>query len=124
MVKLGVLVSGSGSNLQAIIDNIEAGHLNAQIKIVISNVPEVFALERARKHGLPALVIRHKDYKRREDFDQKLVEVLKAYEVELVILAGFYAPGNSCPPPRLSYARHEYSSCSLTGLPGHSCLAD
>lgn len=89
MVKLGVLVSGSGSNLQAIIDNIEAGHLNAQIKIVISNVPEVFALERARKHGLPALVIRHKDYKRREDFDQKLVEVLKAYEVELVILAGF-----------------------------------
>jgi len=89
MVKLGVLVSGSGSNLQAIIDNIEAGRLDAQIKIVISNVPGVFALERARKHGLPAMVISHKDYKSREDFDQKLVEVLKEYEVELVILAGF-----------------------------------
>ncbi|MGB9698955.1 MAG: phosphoribosylglycinamide formyltransferase [Thermodesulfobacteriota bacterium] len=89
MVKLGVLVSGSGSNLQAIIDNIEAGRLDAQIKIVISNVPGVLALERARKHGLPAMVIRHKDYKSREDFDQKLVEVLKQYEVELVILAGF-----------------------------------
>ena len=89
MVKLGVLVSGSGSNLQAIIDNIEAGRLDARIKIVISNVPGVFALERARKHGLPAMVISHKDYKSREDFDQKLVEVLKEYEVELVILAGF-----------------------------------
>lgn len=89
MVKLGVLVSGSGSNLQAIIDNIEAGRLDAQIRIVISNVPGVFALERARKHGLPAMVISHKDYKSREDFDQKLVEVLKAKDVELVILAGF-----------------------------------
>lgn len=89
MVKLGVLVSGSGSNLQAIIDNIEAGRLDAQIKIVISNVPGVFALERARKHGLPAMVINHKDYKSREDFDQKLVEVLKEHKVELVILAGF-----------------------------------
>lgn len=89
MVKLGILVSGSGSNLQAIIDNIEAGRLDAQIKIVISNVPGVFALERARKHGLPVMVISHKEYKSREDFDQKLVEVLKAYEVELVILAGF-----------------------------------
>ncbi|MGQ9695308.1 MAG: phosphoribosylglycinamide formyltransferase [Thermodesulfobacteriota bacterium] len=89
MVKLGVLVSGSGSNLQAIIDNIEAGRLEAQIKIVISNVPGALALERARKHGLPAMVINHKDYRSREDFDQKLVEVLKEHKVELVILAGF-----------------------------------
>lgn len=89
MVKLGVLVSGSGSNLQAIIDNIEAGRLDAQIKIVISNVPGVFALERARKHGLPVMVINHKDYRSREDFDTKLVAVLKEYKVELVILAGF-----------------------------------
>jgi len=89
MVNLGVLVSGSGSNLQAIIDNIEAGRLDAQIKIVISNVPGVYALERARKHGIPAMVISHKEYKKREDFDQKVVELLKAHEVELVILAGF-----------------------------------
>lgn len=88
MVNLGVLVSGSGSNLQAIIDNIEAGRLNARIKIVVSNVPDIFALERARKHDIYSMVISHKGYKR-EDFDQKLVGVLKANEVELVILAGY-----------------------------------
>jgi phosphoribosylglycinamide formyltransferase 1 len=89
MVNLGVLVSGSGSNLQAIIDHIEAGRVHAQIRIVISNVPDVFALERAKKHGIPSLVIIHRGYGRREDFDQKLVEVLQAHEVELAILAGY-----------------------------------
>jgi phosphoribosylglycinamide formyltransferase-1 len=88
MVNLGVLVSGSGSNLQAIIDNIEAGRLDARIKIVISNLPEVYALKRAQKHGIPSLVIPQKGLKR-EEYDQKVVEALKAHEVELVILAGF-----------------------------------
>jgi phosphoribosylglycinamide formyltransferase-1 len=89
MVNLGVLVSGSGSNLQAIIDNIEAGRVHAQIKLVISNVPDVFALERAKKHGIPSLVVSHRGYRKREDFDQRLVEILQAHEVELVILAGY-----------------------------------
>ena len=89
MVNLGVLVSGSGSNLQAIIDNMEAGRLDARIKIMISNVPDVFALERAKKHNIPSLVIRHKEYKKREDFDQKIVETLQAHGVELVVLAGY-----------------------------------
>lgn len=88
MVKLGVLVSGSGSNLQAIIDNIEGGRLEARIQIIVSNLPEVYALERARKHGLSSLVLPHQGLKR-EEFDQKVVEVLKAHDVELVILAGF-----------------------------------
>ena len=88
MVKLGVLVSGSGSNLQAIIDNIEGGRLQARIQIIISNLDGVFALERARKHGIPSLVLPHQGLKR-EEFDQKLVEVLRAHDVELVILAGF-----------------------------------
>jgi phosphoribosylglycinamide formyltransferase-1 len=88
MVNLGVLVSGSGSNLQAIIDNIEAGRVDARIKIVISNLPEVYALERAHKHGIPSLVILHKGLKR-EEYDQKVVEALKAHGVELVVLAGF-----------------------------------
>jgi phosphoribosylglycinamide formyltransferase-1 len=88
MVKLGVLVSGSGSNLQAIIDNIEGGRLDARIQIIVSNLPDVYALERARKHGIPSLVLPHKGLKR-EEFDQKVVEVLKAHDVELVILAGF-----------------------------------
>ena len=89
MVNLGVLVSGSGSNLQAIIDNIEAGRLDARIRIIISNVPDVFALERAKKHSIPSLVISHKEYRRREDFDKKIVEALQAHEVELVVLAGY-----------------------------------
>jgi phosphoribosylglycinamide formyltransferase 1 len=89
MVKLGVLVSGSGSNLQAIIDNIEAGRLDAKIQIVISNLAGVFALDRAKQHGIPSLVLSHKEYKKREDYDQKLVEILKEHNVELVILAGF-----------------------------------
>jgi phosphoribosylglycinamide formyltransferase-1 len=89
MVNLGVLVSGSGSNLQAIIDNIEAGRLDARIKIIISNSPDVFALERAKKHKIRSLVISHKGYKRREDFDQKIVEALQVHGVELVILAGY-----------------------------------
>lgn len=89
MVNLGVLVSGSGSNLQAIIDNIEAGRLDARIRIIISNVPDVFALERAKKHSIPSLVISHKGYKRREDFDKKIVEALQAHEIGLVVLAGY-----------------------------------
>jgi phosphoribosylglycinamide formyltransferase-1 len=89
MVNLGVLVSGSGSNLQAIIDNIEAGRLDARIRIIISNVPDAFALERAKKHSIPSLVISHKEYRRREDFDKKIVEALQAHEVELVVLAGY-----------------------------------
>jgi phosphoribosylglycinamide formyltransferase-1 len=88
MVNLGVLVSGSGSNLQAIIDNIEAGRVDALIRIVISNVPGVYALERAKKHGIPSLVIPHKGLKR-EEYDQKVVEALRARDVELVVLAGF-----------------------------------
>ncbi len=86
---MGVLVSGSGSNLQAIIDNIETGWLDARIKVVVSNLPEVYALERANKHGIPAVVIRHNEYKTRQNFDQRLVEVLKGHDVELVVLAGF-----------------------------------
>ncbi len=88
-VKIGVLVSGSGSNLQAIIDRIEDGQLQAEIRIVISNDSRAFALERAARHHLPVQVIEHDDFCRREDFDGQLVAVLKARGVELVVLAGF-----------------------------------
>lgn len=88
-VKIGVLVSGSGSNLQAIIDNIEEGKIKGEIAVVVSNVEGVYALERAKKHNIKTEVINHKDFKSREDFDRKLVDVLKSYGVELVVMAGF-----------------------------------
>ncbi len=88
-LRLGVLVSGSGSNLQSIIDKIEQGSLSAEIRIVICNNPEAFALERCRRHNIAYFLINHKDYPAREDFDMKMVEVLKGCEVQLVVMAGF-----------------------------------
>jgi phosphoribosylglycinamide formyltransferase-1 len=88
-VNIGVLVSGSGSNFQSIIDQIENGNLDASIKVVISNNPNAYALERAKKHDIPAVVIDHNDFNDRNDFDQKMIDVLNTYSVELVIMAGF-----------------------------------
>ena len=86
---LGVLVSGSGSNLQSIIDAIESGKVRARIACVISNKPDVLALKRAEKHKIPAIVLNHRDYKGREDFEQALIKTLEDHGVELVVLAGF-----------------------------------
>ena len=86
---IGILVSGSGSNLQSIIDNIERGTLTAEIKVVISNNPEAYALERCRKHHIPAVVIRHQEFRKREDFDRQMISVLQFHGVELVVMAGF-----------------------------------
>lgn len=89
-VKLGVLVSGRGSNLQAIIDNIEKGSLSAEVCVVISDQADAFSLERARKHNIPAVHISAKGYKgKRDDYDGLLVEELRKRGVDLVILAGF-----------------------------------
>lgn len=87
--KLGVLISGRGSNLKAIIDAIAAGRLDASIAIVISNRADAPGLEHARAAGIDTLVLSHKDYATREDYDRALVAVLKARDVALVCLAGF-----------------------------------
>lgn len=89
LLKLGVLISGNGSNLQSIIDHIEKGSLQAVIKIVISNNPDAYGLSRAKKHGIPFVVLKNGNFKNKEDFDAELVKVLKDNGVELVILAGF-----------------------------------
>jgi phosphoribosylglycinamide formyltransferase-1 len=86
---LGVLLSGSGTNLQALIDAIAAGRLQARIAVVISNVPGAPGLERARAHGLTAVVVGHGEAPSREAYDARLVEVLRAHGVALVVLAGF-----------------------------------
>ena len=86
---LGVLVSGGGTNLQSIIDSINDGRLDATITVVISNVPGVRSLERARQNNIPAVVIDHERFSTREAFDREVVTVLQAHRVELVIMAGF-----------------------------------
>ena len=86
---LGVLISGRGSNLQAIIDAIAGGELDARIGVVISNRPEAAGLERARGAGIETLCLGHRDFPSREDYDRALVGALRARGVGLVCLAGF-----------------------------------
>lgn len=88
-VRLGVLASGRGSNLQAIIDAIEAGQLDALLAVVISDRAEAQALARARKHGAKALSVDPRAYQGREAFDGALLAILEEHRVELVCLAGF-----------------------------------
>lgn len=89
MLKMAVLVSGGGTNLQAIIDAIECGQItNAEISVVISNNKNAYALERARKHGLPACCISPKSFASRQLFNEALLREIRSYEVDLVVLAG------------------------------------
>jgi phosphoribosylglycinamide formyltransferase 1 len=88
-VPIGVLISGSGTNLQSIIDAIEAKELEAKIQIVLSNRADAYGLVRAKKHAIPVEVLDHKRFTSREAFDQAVVDILRAREVELVVLAGF-----------------------------------
>jgi len=84
-----VLVSGSGSNLQAIIDNCETGYIHADVVGVISNVANVYALERAHRHNIPKLVLDHKLYGSREQFDDALATCVDGFSADLIVLAGF-----------------------------------
>lgn len=89
MLKIGVLVSGGGTNLQAIIDEIEKGTMgDTKISFVISNNKNAYALERAKKHQIPAEAISPKDFENRDAFNQALVERIDSYGVDLIVLAG------------------------------------
>lgn len=87
--RIVVLVSGSGSNLQVIIDKCEQGHINGEVVAVISNVENVFALERAAKHNIPAHTLTHNTFSTREKFDKKLQIMIEKYSPDLIALAGF-----------------------------------
>jgi phosphoribosylglycinamide formyltransferase-1 len=89
VIALGVLVSGSGTNLQAILDAVASRSLDARVAVVISNVDEVAALERARKAGVDAVVIAHGRFADRHAFDAAVVRALRERGVEVVVLAGF-----------------------------------
>jgi phosphoribosylglycinamide formyltransferase-1 len=89
-VKIGVLVSGRGSNLKAIIENIQKGSLSAEVAVVISDQADAYALERARKHNITAIHVSAKGYNgKREEYDALLVKEFTKWNVELVVLAGF-----------------------------------
>ncbi len=93
LVRLGVLLSGRGSNLQAIIDAIESGTLSAEVAVVVSNKQDAGGLDRARKHGVPHVWLDPKPFagrpESREAYDRAVLDVLRKYEVDLVLLAGY-----------------------------------
>ena len=90
MLKIAVLVSGGGTNLQAIIDKIAEGVItNTEIAVVISNNKNAYALERAKQAGIEAVCVSPKDYENREQFNQEFLKTLDSYQVDLVVLAGF-----------------------------------
>lgn len=89
MTNIAVLASGRGSNLQAIIDNIDNGYLKARITVVISDVGDAYALERAKKHGIEAVFIDPKKFASKELYEEEVLSILKKHDAELVLLAGY-----------------------------------
>lgn len=86
---LAVLVSGSGSNLQAVIDRIESGALDARLRLVLSNKPQAFGLERARRRGIPAVCLEHGNFPDREAFDTEMARLIREHGADTVAMAGF-----------------------------------
>ncbi len=89
MLKLGVLASGRGSNFQSIVDEIEAGRLNASVRILLTDNPEAYAIERAKKHSIEYLYLDPRSFKSKDDYFLQIAEEFRKRDVELVILAGF-----------------------------------
>ena len=87
--KLAVLVSGRGSNLQAIIDSIEKNNLAAEIYLILSNVPDAYALQRGKKHRLESIFLDPKSFSSRDDYEKQMIELLQTKSIDLVCLAGF-----------------------------------
>ncbi len=88
-IKLGIMASGSGSNFEAIAQAIKDGQLNAQIQVLIYNNPDAYAAVRSANWGVPAVLLDHRNYSSREEFDRQIVQVLQQYDVEWVIMAGW-----------------------------------
>ena len=86
---LGVLVSGRGSNLQSILDAIQAGKIPAEVGVVISDKPDAKALDRAKSRGIPAIYLERKKFANKQEFEAAIIDALRQHQVELVVLAGF-----------------------------------
>ena len=90
MLRVGILVSGGGTNLQSIIDHVESGKITGvSLEVVISNNADAYALERAKNHNIPAFCVSPKNYATREEFNDALLAKLEEYRLDLIVLAGF-----------------------------------
>ncbi len=88
-LRIGALASGGGSNVQSIIDHIEAGKLAAELVLLLTDNPDAGVLKRAARHGIPFAIIEPENYENRDEHDRAMIEALKAEHVELVVLAGY-----------------------------------
>ncbi len=88
-VKIGVLISGGGTNLQALIDNIENKNINGRIDLIISNKPGVFGLERGKNHNIESLFVNPRDFSSRDQYDRDLIKRFTEKNIELIVLAGY-----------------------------------
>ncbi|MCG1012814.1 phosphoribosylglycinamide formyltransferase [Tepidanaerobacter sp. GT38] len=88
-LRLGVLVSGGGSNLQSIIDHCNSGYLPAEVVIVISSKEGVYALERAKRHNIPSFVVNPKTFPTKTAYEDEMIRLLNSFKVDLIVLAGF-----------------------------------
>ena len=115
MLRVGVLVSGGGTNLQAIIDGIKNKVItNTEIEVVISNKKDAYALVRAKENGINAECISPKDFDERKDFNQALIDTLDKYKVDLIVLAGFLVV---LPPEMISKYRNKIINIHPTIIP-------
>ncbi|MEW8973366.1 MAG: phosphoribosylglycinamide formyltransferase [Tissierellaceae bacterium] len=89
MLKIGVLISGGGTNLQALIDNIEEGNIDGEISLIVSNREDAYGLERGRLAGIETMYLDPKKYDTPEEYDLKLIEEFKNREIDLIVLAGY-----------------------------------
>jgi phosphoribosylglycinamide formyltransferase-1 len=89
MINLGVLASGSGTNLQAIIDAAEKKEISAEVKVVISDREDAYALQRAKKHNIPNYFVNLKNFSSKEEYEREILRILKEHNVDLVVLAGY-----------------------------------
>jgi phosphoribosylglycinamide formyltransferase 1 len=88
-LKIGVMASGSGTNFEAIARSIADGKLNAQISVLVYNNPDAKVRSRAEKWGVPAILLDHRQYKKREDLDRAIIKVFQANAIDLVVMAGW-----------------------------------
>jgi phosphoribosylglycinamide formyltransferase-1 len=115
------LVSGRGSNLQALINAYNEGKIKGEIALVISDNPQAYAIERCKRHGIEYAVVERREFKSKLEFERRMVELLKEKGVELVVLAGFMRVLSGEFLRGFPHARYKHPSFSYSSLSGIAC---